>query len=157
MSWLADWRLCPVSITACMARSQPHSTLSCNCNYRLLSELCVCVFVCLRVFVLAFSVSISSPPQVMQGLAWVSSTVLLKFMLSTILCASDDVRYSHCTLWNLGNWKNSYRNTPDMVIIIFWLSTKSSHVGPWEVTGTWNCILHFIFKSETYLPRFRLA
>uniref|UniRef100_A0A671UUW5 Dpy-19-like 1, like (H. sapiens) n=1 Tax=Sparus aurata TaxID=8175 RepID=A0A671UUW5_SPAAU len=34
------------------------------------------------------------PPQVMQGLAWVGSTVLLKFMLSTILCASDDAHIS---------------------------------------------------------------
>ncbi|KAE8289352.1 putative C-mannosyltransferase DPY19L1 [Larimichthys crocea] len=31
---------------------------------------------------------------VMQGLAWVGSTVLLKFMLSTILCASDDAHIS---------------------------------------------------------------
>lgn len=28
----------------------------------------------------------------MQVLVWVVSTVLLKFMLSTVLCASDDVR-----------------------------------------------------------------
>lgn len=28
----------------------------------------------------------------MQALAWVVSTVLLKFLLSTVLCASDDVR-----------------------------------------------------------------
>lgn len=34
----------------------------------------------------------SLPPQVMQVLAWVVSTVLLKFLLSTVLCASDDVR-----------------------------------------------------------------
>uniref|UniRef100_A0A8D3C152 Dpy-19-like 1, like (H. sapiens) n=1 Tax=Scophthalmus maximus TaxID=52904 RepID=A0A8D3C152_SCOMX len=34
------------------------------------------------------------PPQVMQGLAWVGSTVLLKFMLSTILGASDDAHIS---------------------------------------------------------------
>lgn len=34
----------------------------------------------------------SLPPQVMQVLAWVVSTVLLKFLLSTALCASDDVR-----------------------------------------------------------------
>lgn len=27
----------------------------------------------------------------MQGLAWVGSTVLLKFLLSSVLCASDDV------------------------------------------------------------------
>lgn len=33
------------------------------------------------------------PPQVMQGLAWVVSTVLLKLLLSTLLCASDDVRF----------------------------------------------------------------
>ncbi|XP_068592331.1 dpy-19-like 1, like [Cebidichthys violaceus] len=31
---------------------------------------------------------------VMQGLAWVGSTVLLKFMLSTVLCASDDAHIS---------------------------------------------------------------
>ncbi|XP_034554591.1 dpy-19-like 1, like [Notolabrus celidotus] len=31
---------------------------------------------------------------VMQGLAWFGSTVLLKFMLSTILCASDDAHIS---------------------------------------------------------------
>lgn len=31
-------------------------------------------------------------PQVMQVVVWVVSTVLLKFMLSTVLCASDDVR-----------------------------------------------------------------
>ncbi|KAI3360750.1 hypothetical protein L3Q82_012986 [Scortum barcoo] len=31
---------------------------------------------------------------VMQGLAWVGSTVLLKFTLSTILCASDDAHIS---------------------------------------------------------------
>lgn len=31
-------------------------------------------------------------PQVMQVLVWVVSTVLLKFMLSTVLSASDDVR-----------------------------------------------------------------
>lgn len=29
----------------------------------------------------------------MQGLAWVGSTVLLKFMLSTVFGASDDVSY----------------------------------------------------------------
>uniref|UniRef100_A0A7N6B715 Dpy-19-like 1, like (H. sapiens) n=1 Tax=Anabas testudineus TaxID=64144 RepID=A0A7N6B715_ANATE len=34
------------------------------------------------------------PLQVMQGLAWVGSTVLLKFMLSTILGASDDAHIS---------------------------------------------------------------
>lgn len=32
------------------------------------------------------------PPQVVQALAWVVSTVLLKSLLSTVLCASDDVR-----------------------------------------------------------------
>ncbi|KAF3839214.1 hypothetical protein F7725_017931 [Dissostichus mawsoni] len=31
---------------------------------------------------------------VMQGLAWVGSTVLLKFLLSTVLCASDDAHIS---------------------------------------------------------------
>lgn len=31
--------------------------------------------------------------QVMQGLAWVGSTVLLKFLLSSVFGASDDVRY----------------------------------------------------------------
>ncbi|XP_074540076.1 dpy-19-like 1, like [Halichoeres trimaculatus] len=31
---------------------------------------------------------------VMQGLAWFGSTVLLKFMLSTVLCASDDAHIS---------------------------------------------------------------
>ncbi|XP_070768471.1 dpy-19-like 1, like [Enoplosus armatus] len=31
---------------------------------------------------------------IMQGLAWVASTLLLKFMLSTILCASDDAHIS---------------------------------------------------------------
>uniref|UniRef100_A0A8C9XZ86 Dpy-19-like 1, like (H. sapiens) n=1 Tax=Sander lucioperca TaxID=283035 RepID=A0A8C9XZ86_SANLU len=30
----------------------------------------------------------------MQGLAWVGSTILLKFMLSTVLCASDDAHIS---------------------------------------------------------------
>uniref|UniRef100_A0A8C9Y0Y6 Dpy-19-like 1, like (H. sapiens) n=1 Tax=Sander lucioperca TaxID=283035 RepID=A0A8C9Y0Y6_SANLU len=34
------------------------------------------------------------PPQLMQGLAWVGSTILLKFMLSTVLCASDDAHIS---------------------------------------------------------------
>uniref|UniRef100_A0A7N8YMZ2 Dpy-19-like 1, like (H. sapiens) n=1 Tax=Mastacembelus armatus TaxID=205130 RepID=A0A7N8YMZ2_9TELE len=34
------------------------------------------------------------PPQVMQGLAWVGATVLLKFMLSTVLGASDDAHIS---------------------------------------------------------------
>uniref|UniRef100_A0A672HZS2 Dpy-19-like 1, like (H. sapiens) n=1 Tax=Salarias fasciatus TaxID=181472 RepID=A0A672HZS2_SALFA len=33
-------------------------------------------------------------PQVMQGLAWVGSTVLLKFLLSTVLGASDDAHIS---------------------------------------------------------------
>uniref|UniRef100_A0A674N4W0 Dpy-19-like 1, like (H. sapiens) n=1 Tax=Takifugu rubripes TaxID=31033 RepID=A0A674N4W0_TAKRU len=36
----------------------------------------------------------SLPPQVMQVLAWVVSTVLLKFLLSTVLCASDDAHIS---------------------------------------------------------------
>uniref|UniRef100_A0A669EPU1 Dpy-19-like 1, like (H. sapiens) n=1 Tax=Oreochromis niloticus TaxID=8128 RepID=A0A669EPU1_ORENI len=40
------------------------------------------------VFVLFFSI------QVMQGLAWVCSTVLLKFLLSTVLGASDDAHIS---------------------------------------------------------------
>lgn len=31
---------------------------------------------------------------VMQGLAWIGSTVLLKFLLSTLLCASDDAHIS---------------------------------------------------------------
>ncbi|XP_010779445.1 probable C-mannosyltransferase DPY19L1 [Notothenia coriiceps] len=31
---------------------------------------------------------------VMQGFAWVGSTVLLKFLLSTVLCASDDAHIS---------------------------------------------------------------
>uniref|UniRef100_A0A3Q3QDP6 Dpy-19-like 1, like (H. sapiens) n=1 Tax=Monopterus albus TaxID=43700 RepID=A0A3Q3QDP6_MONAL len=33
-------------------------------------------------------------PQVMQGLAWVGSTILLKFMLSTVFGASDDAHIS---------------------------------------------------------------
>lgn len=36
-------------------------------------------------------------PQVMQGSAWVVSTVLLKFLLSTVLGAADDVRRSELT------------------------------------------------------------
>uniref|UniRef100_A0AAQ4Q1V9 Dpy-19-like 1, like (H. sapiens) n=1 Tax=Gasterosteus aculeatus aculeatus TaxID=481459 RepID=A0AAQ4Q1V9_GASAC len=37
---------------------------------------------------------LSPSPQLMQGLAWVGSTVLLKFLLSSVLCASDDAHIS---------------------------------------------------------------
>lgn len=48
-------------------------------------RLCVCVCVCLK--------RVSPPhPQVLKGSAWVVSTVLLKFLLSTVLGAADDVR-----------------------------------------------------------------
>lgn len=57
-----------------------------------MSRVCVCV--CQFGYV-----DISFPlPQVMQGLAWVASTVLLKFMLSTVLGASDDVSYDNAIM-----------------------------------------------------------
>lgn len=67
--------VCPVSTTS-------PSLLPTSQHLKLRLQLPVCLTVSLH------------PPQIMQGLAWVVATVLLKFILSAILSASDDVSLS---------------------------------------------------------------
>lgn len=76
--------------------------------------MCVCVCVCVKR---------ASPAchQVLQGLAWVVSTVLLKFLLSTLLGAADDVRSCDLTSCQITTLLRAVKQSFHLILLSFFL------------------------------------